>query len=155
MRRVRVYRILTLFSLWAAGAAIVLMAVALVLDHVAEAAAAVLCATAFFVPGLLFLRYWRQLYARDLALARAAKLADEAGVTDGKRLGIQLKVPEADATKILAIAIREGHLKGEMDPKGRFVSATTPRCPACGAAAPRSAGRGTCPSCGAAMAGGA
>ena len=155
MRRVRAYRILTLFTLWAAGAALVLMAVALVLGHVAEAAAAALCAAVFFVPGLLFLRYWRQLYARDLALAHAANLADQAGVTDGKRLGAQLEVPEEDATKILAIAIREGHLSGEMDAKGRFVSATTPRCPSCRAAVPRSAVNGTCPSCGATLAGGA
>ncbi len=155
MRRVRLYRILALVCLWAAGAAAMLVAVALVLDHVAEGAAAALCAALFFVPGLLFLRYWRQLSARDLALIHAAKLADEAGVTDGKRLGELLHVPEEDARKILTIAIREGHLQGEMDAKGRFVSATTPRCPSCGAAAPRSAGRGTCPACGASMAGGA
>lgn len=155
MRRVRLYRILMLFCLWAAGAAAVLVAVALVLDHLAEGAAAALCAAAFFVPGVLFLRYWRQLAARDLALAHAAKLADEAGVTDGSKLGEQLQVPEADAKKILTIAIREGHLRGEIDAKGRFISATTPRCPRCGAPAPRSASHGTCPSCGAAMAGGA
>ncbi len=155
MRQVRLYRILTLVCLWAAGAAAVLMAVALVLNHVAEGAAAALCAAVFFVPGFLFLRYWRRLYARDLALAHAAKLADEAGVTDGRQLGEQLQVSEDDAKKILTIAIREGHLQGALDSNGRFVSATTPRCPSCGAAAPRGAGRGKCPSCGAAMVGGA
>jgi len=113
------------------------------------------CAAAFAVPGFLFLRYWRQLYVRDVALAHAAKLADEAGITDGKKLGDALNVPEEDATKILATALREGHLLGAMDSKGRFVSATAPRCPSCGAAAPRSASRGACPSCGAAMTGGA
>ena len=137
--------------MWAAGAAVVLVAVAFALDHLAEAGAAAVCAAAFFVPGLLFLRYWRQLYVRDVALEHAAKLADEAGVTDGKRLGEALGVPEADATKILATAIREGVLDGEIDSKGRFVSATTPRCPSCSAAAPRSAAKGPCPSCGAAM----
>lgn len=127
------------------------MAVAFTLNHVPEAAAAALCAAVFFVPGFLFLRYWRRLYVRDLALAHAAKLADEAGVTDGKRLGSQLNVPEEDATKILATALREGHLQGELDSKGRFVSASAPRCPSCGAAAPRSSSRGPCPSCGTSM----
>jgi hypothetical protein len=155
LRRVRFYRILTLFCLWAAGAALVLAAVAFVLAHGSEAAAALLCSAVFFVPGFLFLRYWRRLYARDLALAHAAKLADEAGITDGKRLGSQLHVPEGDAAKILATALREGHLQGEMDAKGQFVSATAPRCPSCGEAAPRAASRNTCPSCGRPMARGA
>lgn len=131
------------------------MAVALALNHAPEAGAAALCAGVFFVPGFLFLRYWRQLFVRDLALAHAAKLADDAGVMDGKSLGSALTVPEDDATKILATAIREGLLQGELDSKGRFVSATAPRCPSCGAAAPRNAGRGACPSCGRPMTGGA
>lgn len=154
MRRARLYRILTLVCLWAAGAAVVLMAVALALGHIFEASAAALCAAVFFVPGLLFLRYWRRLYVRDVALAHAAKLADEAGVMDGKALGAQLDVPEEDATKILKTAIREGHLRGEVDARGRFVSMSAPHCLACSAAVPRTAVPGPCPSCGAAMAGG-
>lgn len=154
MRRVRVYHILTLFCLWATGAAAVLMAVALALSHAFEAGAAALCAGAFFVPGLLFLRHWRRLYVRDLALIRVAKVADEVGVADGKALAKELDVPEADVTKILQTAIREGHLQGQVDEKGRFVSATTPRCAACGAAVPRGAAKSACPSCGASMAGG-
>ena len=155
MRRVRLYRILTLFCLWASGAAAVLMVMAIVLSRLFEASAAGLCAALFFIPGLLFFRYWRQLYARDLALAHAAKLAEEAGVTDGKALGAQLEVSEADAAKILRTAIREGHFQGEVDKRGRFVAATAPRCPACGAAIPRSTKAGACPSCGAAIPGGA
>lgn len=154
MRRLRLYRLLTLCCLWASGATAVLMAVAFALSRAFEAGAAALCAAVFFVPGILFLRHWRRLYVRDLALAQAANLAEKAGVTDGKALGTQLEVPQEDATKILQTAIREGHLRGEMDKRGRFVSATAPRCPACGAAVPRTASRGPCPSCGAAMAGG-
>lgn len=155
MRRVRLYRLLTLFCLWAAGAAALLMAVALGLSRAFEASAAAACTIVFFVPGILFLRHWRLLYARDLALAHAAGLAEQAGVTDGKELGKQLEVSEEDATKILQTAIREGQLQGQMDKRGRFVSATAPRCPACGAAVARRTFEGACPSCGAAMAGGA
>lgn len=154
MRRVRLYRILTLFCLWAAGATAVLMIVAFALSRLFEASAAALCAVVFFVPGLLFLRYWRRLHVRDLALAHAAKLAEEAGVTDGKALGVQLDVSEDDATKILQTAIREGQFRGERDKKGRFVAATAPRCPACGAALSRTTKPGPCPSCGAAIPGG-
>ncbi|HYM39793.1 MAG TPA: hypothetical protein VEY12_06590 [Thermoplasmata archaeon] len=154
MRQVRLYRILTAFCLWAAGAAAVLMAVALALSRVFEASAAALCAAVFFVPGLLFLRQWRRLHVRELALAHAAKLADDAGVTDGRSLAKELDVPEADATKILRTAVREGHLHGEVDASGRFVSATAPRCPACGSAVPRTALGKACPSCGAAVPGG-
>lgn len=123
--------------------------VALVLAHAAEAGAAALCAAVLFIPGLLFLREWRRLYVRDLALVHAAQLAEEEGVTDGKALGERLHVPEADAAKILRIAIREGRLWGEVDDKGRFVSGTAPRCAACGAAVPRASVPGPCPSCGA------
>jgi hypothetical protein len=155
VRRVRLYRILTLVCLWAAGAAAVLMVVAFALSRLFEGGAAALCAAVFFVPGLLFLRHWRRLYLRDLALAHAAKLAEDAGVTDGKALGAQLEVSEEDATKILQTAIREGQFHGERDKKGRFVAATAPRCPACGVAIPRTTKAGPCPSCGAAIPGGA
>ncbi len=154
MRRIRLYRILTLFCLWAAGAAAALMVAAFALSRLFEASAAALCAAVFFVPGLLFLRYWRRLYVRDLALAHAAKVAEEAGVTDGKALGAQLDVSEEDATRILRTAIREGQFHGERDKKGRFVAATAPRCPTCGAAVPRITKPGVCPSCGAAIPGG-
>ena len=154
MRQVRLYRTLTLFRLWAAGTGTVLVAVALVRAHVPEAAAASLCTAAFFVPGILFLIQWRRLYVRDLALAHAAKLAEEAGVTDGVDLGKRLGVAAEDAMKILRIAIREGLLRGEMDRQGRFVSATAPRCAVCGTPIPGEAPRGRCPSCGAAPAGG-
>jgi len=155
VRRVRLYRILTLVCLWAAGAAAVLMIVAFGLSRAFEAGAAAVCAAVFFVPGLLFLRYWRRLYVRDLALAQAAKIAEDAGVTDGRALGAQLEVSEEDATKILQTAIREGQFRGERDEKGRFVAATAPRCPTCKAAIPRTRKAGPCPSCGVAIPGGA
>ena len=154
MRRPAVYRLLTLLCLGAAAAALVLSAAALVLAHAFEATAAALCAATFFIPGVLFLRYWRRLYARELALAHAAALVEAEGVTDSRALGEQLHVPAADAAKILRTAIREGHVVGEIDAREVFVAASAPRCPACGKAMPRRAAARTCPSCGASFAGG-
>ncbi len=154
MRRVSLYRALTLVCLWAAGAAVVLAAVAAVLSRLFEATAAALCAAVFFLPGLAFLRYWRRLYVRDLALAHAAKIAEEVGVVDAQTLGKKLDVSEADATKILELAIREGHAKGEVDDRGSFVSATAPRCATCGKPLPRVARGGSCPACGTVVPGG-
>lgn len=154
MQRLALYRRLTLLCLWAAGAAAVLTAVAVVLSRLFEATAAGLCAAVFFVPGLLFLRYYRRLYVRDLALAHAGKIAEEAGVVDAKTLSRKLDVPEADATKILQLAIHEGLAKGAVDTDGGFVSATAPRCPACGKALPRASRGAPCPACGAAVPGG-
>lgn len=154
MRRLTAYRVLTLFSLGAAATAGLLALVALVLAHAFEAGAAALCAAVFFVPGLLFLRYWRQLGSRELALIHVAALAEEKGVTEGKALGRELDIPEADATKILRIAIREGKLRGEVDDRGRFVAASAPRCGACGTAVPRSLHGSPCPSCGKPIPGG-
>lgn len=154
MRRVSLYRSLTLLCFWAAGAAAVLTAVAFGLGRLFESSAAALCAALFFVPGLVFLRYWRRLYVRDLALAHAAQLAEDAGVVDAKTLAKQLDVAEADATKILQLAIREGLAAGKVDDRGGFVSATAPLCPNCGKALPRSARGGPCPACGTAVPGG-
>ncbi len=155
MRRVSVYRFLTLFCMGAAVVALALSGIALGLAHVFEAGAAALCAAVFFVPGLLFLRYWRQLGSRDLALAHVAGVAEDMGVADAKGLGEALHLPEADAAKILRIAIREGRLQGEVDPKGLFVAASAPRCAACGAPVPRQLVHDPCPSCGKPVAGGA
>ncbi len=155
MRRTSAYRLLALGCLGVAATAAVLAVVALGLAHGFEAGAAALCALVFVIPGLLFLRYWGQLASRDLALAHVARLAEQAGVTDARSLGTALDVPEADAAKIVRIALREGRLQGEMDPRGRFVAASAPRCPACGAAYPRAAGSGTCPACGRPVPGGA
>ncbi len=154
MRRITAYRFLTLFCLGVTVVAIALAAVAASLAHAFEAGAAALCAGVFFVPGLLFLRYWRRLGSRELALAHVANLAEGAGVAESRALGEQLEIPEADTTKILQTAIREGHLRGEVDASGRFVAASAPRCPACGTAVPRTAGAGLCPSCGKPLPGG-
>lgn len=128
--------------------------VALALSHAFEAGAAGLCAGVFVLPGLLFLREWRRLVARDLALAHVAQVADKEGVADAKTLAKRLDVPEADAAKMIQIAIREGHAKGTVDDAGRYVSAAARRCPTCGRAVPRSAAASRCPDCGAALAGG-
>ena len=154
MRRLSLYRSLALLCLWAAGAATILIIIAFLLSRPFEASAAALCAVVFVVPGLLFLRYWRRLYIRDVALAHAAKVADEEGIVDARTLGRKLKVPEADAMKILTTSIREGHAKGELDERGRYVSSTTPRCPACGQPRPRVPEATRCPACGAALQGG-
>lgn len=154
MRRTTGYRLLTLLCLGAAAVAGSLAAVALGLAHAFEAGAAALCAGVFFVPGLLFLRHWRRLAARDLALTHVAGLAEKAGVTDAKTLGQTLGLPEADASKIVRIALREGRLQGEINAAGVFVAASAPRCPACGQAVARSSGTGPCPSCGRPIVGG-
>lgn len=154
MRRVSLYRILTVFSLGAAATAGVLAAVALGLSHSFEAAAAALCAFVFLVPGLLFLRYWQRLASRDLALAHVAEVAEKAGVADAKTLGNELDVPETDAAKILKIAIREGRLKGRVDDSGRFIAESAPRCAACGVPLARTLGSGACPACGKPVGGG-
>lgn len=154
MRRLTLYRGLTLVCLWAAGAAAALAVVALALSHGFEASAAGLCAAVFVVPGLLFLRHWRRLLARDLALVHVAQIADEEGVADAKTLGRRLDIPEGDAAKIIQIAIREGHAKGTVDDEGRYISARAPRCPKCGHALPHAAARGRCERCGAPLAGG-
>ncbi len=154
MRRRTVYRWLTLLCLGAAATALVLGAAALLLAHAFESAAAALCAATFFIPGLLFLRYWRRLYARDLALAHAGALAEAEGVTDSKALGEQLHVPAEDAAKILKTAIREGQVRGEMDEHGVFVASNAPRCPACGKAVPRRTSGRSCPFCGVSLTGG-
>lgn len=154
MRRTSLYRFLTFFSLGAAATAAVLAAVALGLSHGFEASAAGFCALVFVVPGILFLRYWQRLASRDLALAHVAAVAEKAGVADARRLGKELDVPEADAAKIVKIAIQEGRLRGEVDDAGRFVATTAPRCAACGVAVPRTPGPGACPSCGQPIPGG-
>ena len=154
MRRISRYRILTVFCLGAAATALGLAAVALGLAHAFEAGAAALCGAAFFVPGFLFLRQWRLLGSRELALGHVAQLAEERGVADAKALARTLGVPEADALKVVGIAIREGKLRGVIDARGVFVAASAPRCVACGAPVPRNVAPGPCPSCGQPMAGG-
>lgn len=154
MRRVSAYRFLTVVCLGAAITAVALAGVALGLAHTFEAGAAAVCALVFFIPGLLFLRQWQRLGSRELALAHVAGLAEAEGVVDAKTLAEKLSVPEADAAKIVRIAIREGRLQGEMDASDRFVASSAPRCAACGQPVPRSLGHGTCPACGHSAAGG-
>lgn len=154
MRRLSAYRLLTVLTLGAGLTAGVLAVVALGLAHPFEAGAAALCAGVFFVPGLLFLRFWRQLESRELALAHVARLAEERGVAETKILAAELKIPEADAAKILRIAIREGKLRGTIDDGGRFSAESAPRCAACGTAVPRALEGRACPACGKIIPGG-
>ena len=148
MRRVSLYRWLTFLCLVLTAGAGGLAAVALGFAHGFEAAAAALCAAVFLVPGLLFLRYWQRLESRALALVHVAEVAETEGVADARSLAEKLGIPEADVPKIVRTAIREGRLRGEVDPNGRFVAASTPRCPACDAPLPRTIGPSACPSCG-------
>ena len=154
MRRETVWRGLTAVSLGVAVVMAVLGMLALVLSQALAAAAAGLCAVMFFVPGLFFLNYARRLAARDLALAHVAKLAEDRGVTDAEAMGKELEMPTKDAERILRKAIEEGHLAGELDAAGRFVSARAPRCPSCSAPHARNAAGSACPRCGATLPGG-
>ena len=154
MRRETVWRGLTAVSLGVTGVMALLAVLAFVLSQALAAAAAGLCAVVFFVPGLFFLNYARRLAARDLALAHVAKLAEDRGVTDAEAMGKELEMPTKDAERILRKAIEEGHLAGELDAAGRFVSARAPRCPSCNAPRSRDAAGSVCPRCGATLSGG-
>jgi hypothetical protein len=140
------------FSLGVAGTMVVLAALALLLSQTLAATAAGLCAVAFFIPGVFFLNQTRRLFLRDLALTHAAQLAESKGVTDADAMAKELAVPREDAEKILRKAIVEGHVQGEIDAAGRFVSAATPRCPRCHMPLAKDETMRTCPRCGAALA---
>lgn len=151
MRRQTLWRGFTAFSLGVAGVMALLALVAASLSQGFAAGAAGLCALLFFVPGLFFLNHTRRLYARDLALAHAAKLADEKGVTDAEAMAKELDVSRKDAERILRKAIAEGYLRGELDAAGHFASASAPRCPSCRSPQGRDAAGTVCPSCGATL----
>ncbi len=124
MNRRTFYDLLATTSLAMAGVGGILAALGAVLQQVISVAAATLCTLAFLVPGLYFLAYTRRLKARDLALAHAAAYATARGTLEVKDLAAELSVSGEVATKILRTAVREGHLRGRFDERGRFVAET-------------------------------
>ena len=95
-----------------------------VLQQLISVAAATLCAFLFLIPGLYFLGYARRLKARNLALVHAAAYATARGTLDIQDLAAELSVSREVATTILRTAVREGHLRGRFDERGRFVAET-------------------------------
>lgn len=124
MKRRTWYDLLAAATLAMAGVAAVLAFAGAALQQALSVAAASLCAALFLVPGLYFLAYARHLRARDIALAHAAAFATARGTLEPKDLAAELRVPEADAGKILRTAVREGYLRGRFDERGRFVAAS-------------------------------
>lgn len=127
----------------------VLAVLALALAQPFAAGAAALCGVVFVVPGILFLNQARRADLRDAALVHAAGLAQARGVLDAEALGKEVNVSRDDAEKILRKAIQEGHARGTLDDRGRFVATDAPRCSACQAPLPRGPGLLVCPACGA------
>lgn len=124
MNRRTWYELLGTVSLALAGVGAVFAGAGAVLQQVISVAAAALCALVFLVPGLYFLAYARRLKARDLALVHAAAYATARGTLDVKDLATELSVSGEAATRILRTAVREGHLRGRFDERGRFVAET-------------------------------
>jgi len=118
------YEILSVAALAIAGGSAILAVAGAALQRTLSATAASLCAAVFLVPGLFFFAHQRRLGARDLALAHVAALARERGTLDLGDLADELRVSRADAEKLLRTAIREGHLRGAFDHRGRFVAET-------------------------------
>jgi len=118
------YDLLGTVSLALAGVGGILAAAGAVLQQLISVAAATLCAFLFLIPGLYFLGYARRLKARDLALAHAAAYAAARGTLDLQDLAAELSVTREVAMNILRTAVREGHLRGRFDERGRFVAET-------------------------------
>ena len=124
MNRRTLYDLLGTVSLALAGVGGILAAAGAVLQQLISVAAATLCAFLFLIPGLYFLGYARRLKARDLALVHAAAYATARGTIDVQDLAAELSVSREVATNILRTAVREGHLRGRFDERGRFVVET-------------------------------
>ena len=124
MNRRTWYDLLATASLALAGVGAILAAAGAVLQQVIGVAAATLCTFIFLVPGLYFLAYARRLKARDLALTHAAAYATARGTLDVNDLATELSVSSEAAMRILRTAVREGHLRGRFDERGRFVAET-------------------------------
>ncbi len=122
MKRQTWYDLVATIALAIAGAAGTLAAVGAALLRPLSAAAAALCAIVFLIPGLYILAYARRLRARDVALAHAAAFAASHGALDVMDLAAELSVSKDDAERILRTAVREGHLHGRFDDRGRFVA---------------------------------
>ncbi len=125
MRRRTGYELLSGVTLAIAGAATVVAAAGAALQQALSVAAASLCAAVFAVPGLYFLGYSRRLRSRDIALVHVAAFATEKRTFDTADLATELNVSKEDAERILRAAMREGHLHGRLDNRGRFVTDST------------------------------
>ena len=119
------YQIVSAATLAIAGGSAILAVAGAALQQTLGATAASLCAAVFLIPGLFFFAYQRRFRARDLALAHVAAIARARGTLDLDELAGELHVSRADAEKVLRTAIREGHLQGTFDERGRFVAATS------------------------------
>ena len=122
MNRRTLYEVLATTSLALAVVGGILAGAGAVLQQVISVAAATLCAIVFLVPGLYFLAYSRRLRSRDLALAHAAAYAVTRGTLEVTDLAAELSVSNEVAARILRTAVREGHLRGRFDDRGRFVT---------------------------------
>jgi hypothetical protein len=116
------YDLVATIALAVGGVAGILAAVGAALNQPLSAAAAAVCAIVFLIPGLYVLGYARGLRARDVALAHTAAFAISRGAFDVQDLASDLSVSKDDAEKILQTAVREGHLRGRFDDRGRFVA---------------------------------
>jgi len=119
------YQIVSASALAIAGGSAILAVAGAALQQTLSATAASLCAAVFLVPGLFFFAYQRRFRARDLALAHVAAIARARGTLGLDELAGELHVSREDAEKVLRTAVREGHLRGTFDERGRFVAATS------------------------------
>jgi len=119
------YQIVSAAALAIAGGSAILAVAGAALQQTLSATAASLCATVFLIPGLFFFAYQRRFRARDLALAHVAAIARARRTLDLEDLAGELHVSREDAEKVLRTAVREGHLRGTFDERGRFVAATS------------------------------
>jgi len=119
------YQIVSAATLAVAGGSAILAVAGAALQQTLSATAASLCAAAFLVPGLFFFAYQGRFRARDLALAHVAAFARARGTLRLDELADELHVSPEDAEKVLQTAVREGHLRGSFDERGRFVAATS------------------------------
>src|SRR3972149_10387317 len=119
MRASTLYRGLGLLSLAVASFAISLAAIAFGLRQITSVLASGLCAVVFLVPALAFSAEVRRIGAREAAFAHVASLTDSRGGMSAEELAAELKIPGADAEKILRKALAEGAIRGAMDERGR------------------------------------
>ena len=122
MKRQTWYDLVAAVALAVGSVAGILAAVGAALIQPLSTAAAALCAILFLIPGLYILGYARGLRARDVALAHTATFAISRGAFDLQDLASELSVSKDDAEKILQTAVREGHLRGRFDDRGRFIT---------------------------------
>ncbi len=119
------YQAVSAATLAIAGGSAILAVAGAALQQTLSVTAASLCAAVFLIPGLFFFAYQRRFRARDLALDHVAAFARARGTVDLRDLADELHVSREDAEKVLRTAVREGHLRGTFDDRGRFVAATS------------------------------